>query len=60
MALAIEQLMEEGLNKGVFPGAVLLFSKGDQVLHRAAYGCAVLEPLPRSVGPLHSVPRLVI
>ncbi len=41
----IDQLMNEGISSGIFPSATLLFAKGDEILHRAAYGAATVETL---------------
>ena len=40
----VDQLMEKGVRDGVFPGAALLLSRGGDILHRAIYGNAALEP----------------
>jgi CubicO group peptidase (beta-lactamase class C family) len=36
--MTIDAVMEAGIREGVFPGAVLLFSRGDQILFHRAYG----------------------
>ena len=40
----IDHTMEEAVEEGVFPGAVLLAAKGEEVLIHQAYGSAALVP----------------
>lgn len=44
MADPIADKMQQGVDEGVFPGAVLLVSHKGQTVHHAAYGCACLIP----------------
>ena len=44
MADPIAQKMQEGVEEGVFPGAVLLVEHKGKRVHHAAYGCACLVP----------------
>jgi CubicO group peptidase (beta-lactamase class C family) len=44
MADPIAQKLQEGVDEGVFPGAVLLISYKGRTVHHAAYGCACLVP----------------
>ncbi|MEW6271483.1 MAG: serine hydrolase domain-containing protein [Thermodesulfobacteriota bacterium] len=41
---AVERALEEAAQKGVFPGAVLLVSRGGETLLERAVGCRSLEP----------------
>lgn len=43
----IDQIMIEAEERGVFPGAVLLFSKGEQIFQKSVYGYASLKPEKR-------------
>jgi CubicO group peptidase (beta-lactamase class C family) len=43
-SLKIDELMRQGVEEGVFPGAVLLAALGEKVLIHEAYGYAVLNP----------------
>ena len=40
----IDHTMKEAVEEGVFPGAVLLAAKGEEVLNHQAYGSASLVP----------------
>ncbi len=40
----INHIMEKALEEGVFPGAVLLAARGEEILLHQAYGCAALIP----------------
>ncbi len=40
----INQLMESGIEQGVFPGAVLLAARGDEILFHEAFGFASIIP----------------
>lgn len=42
---AIDGLMEEEIEEGVFPGAVLLVRKGSQILYHKAYGLKAEFPV---------------
>jgi CubicO group peptidase (beta-lactamase class C family) len=44
MADPIADKMQQGVDEGVFPGAVLLVSHRERTVHHAAYGCACLIP----------------
>jgi CubicO group peptidase (beta-lactamase class C family) len=44
MADPIAEKMQQGVDEGVFPGAVLLVSHQGRTVHHAAYGCACLIP----------------
>jgi CubicO group peptidase (beta-lactamase class C family) len=44
---AIDQTMKQALADGVFPGAVLLVARGEEVLIQRAYGFAALIPKKR-------------
>ena len=44
MADPVADKMQEGVEHGVFPGAVLLVSSQDRIVHHAAYGYATLGP----------------
>jgi len=46
MADSIAEKMQQGVEEGVFPGAVLLVSHKGRTVHHAAYGCACLIPKP--------------
>jgi serine-type D-Ala-D-Ala carboxypeptidase len=46
MSDALADKMREGLEQGVFPGAVLLVAAGNQLVHHASYGHATLIPQP--------------
>ena len=40
----IDHLMEAACRQGVFPGAALLVSRAERIVHRAVYGCAMEMP----------------
>jgi CubicO group peptidase (beta-lactamase class C family) len=40
----VDELMEQGLAHGVFPGAALLVSRGEEIFHRAIYGKRMVSP----------------
>ena len=44
MADSIAEKMQQGVDGGVFPGAVLLVEHKGKRVHHAAYGCACLLP----------------
>ncbi|RPH87900.1 MAG: class A beta-lactamase-related serine hydrolase, partial [Desulfobacteraceae bacterium] len=58
----IDHTMKEAIEEGVFPGAVLLAAKGEEVLNHQAYGLASLVPvkgpmIPKTVFDLASLTK---
>lgn len=49
--LKIQQLMNSGVEEGVFPGAVLLVGRGEETLLHRAYGWAALLPEKQPLQP---------
>ena len=47
----IDQTMKAAVEEGVFPGAVLLAAKGEEVWIHQAYGSASLVPVKRLLTP---------
>jgi CubicO group peptidase (beta-lactamase class C family) len=60
MADSIAEKMQEGVEQGVFPGAVLLVASHDRIVHHAAYGAATLlpQPEPASADTLYDLASL--
>ena len=57
---AVDNAFQEAVNQGVFPGAVLLVSKDQQVVHERAYGhrATLPEKLPLAVETVFDVASL--
>jgi serine-type D-Ala-D-Ala carboxypeptidase len=60
MSDPIADKMQEGVEQGVFPGAVLLVSRKGQTVHHGAYGFACLLPNrePASCGTIYDLASL--
>ena len=60
MSDPIAEKMQQGVDEGVFPGAVLLVSHKGQTVHHGAYGCSCLLPNrePATVGTIYDLASL--
>jgi CubicO group peptidase (beta-lactamase class C family) len=60
MSDAIAEKMQQGLDEGVFPGAVLLVASRNEIIHHASYGFATLIPQsePTSVDTCYDLASL--
>ena len=60
MTNPIAEKMQQGVDEGVFPGAVLLVSHKGQTVHHGAYGSACLIPNrePATVGTIYDLASL--
>lgn len=55
----VDELMESGIDGGVFPGGVLLAARGDEVLFHAAYGVTNhFDPQPVTCGTFFDLASL--
>ncbi|MBM4268115.1 MAG: serine hydrolase [Deltaproteobacteria bacterium] len=47
---AVDEVLEEGVQRGAYPGAVLLVSRRDEIVHERAVGSRTLETKPAPMG----------